>query len=289
MVVKKMRQISVMLQLWFVVTEPLTVKKWPHRLDMRSFSEGSTCLNLWRRSQLCKSHHHMKATWTFGKNLPLRWRMFVSEEQYPVMTRHNWMEWFPTKDETLVNLPQTRKLCSRLWVVNVIWLGKRKRVLRLFLRFHQRWSSEYVIHINWLSRNCPKFLKCCWPLTIVEFHFPARCDQKLLILYSLILKRRVDCWPQFPKNMQRNVYRDPKWRWVSTLEVIGKHWKIDVTEDVWIIGNKMSKEITGISDFEVFDPKILSQRWFLSTNSNSLVAFVYETHGIEHVLHHLAI
>ena len=27
----------------------------------------------------------------------------------------------------------------------------------------------------------------------------------------------------------------------------------------------MSKEITGISDFEVFDPKILSQKWFLST------------------------
>lgn len=37
---------------------------------------------------------------------------------------------------------------------------------------------------------------------------------------------------------------------------------------------KMSKEITGISGFKVFDPKILSQRWFLSTNSNSLVAFV---------------
>lgn len=180
---QKMRQISVMLQLWFVVTEPLTVKKWPHRLDMRSFSEGSTCLNLWRWSQLCKSHHHMKVTWTFRKNPPLRWRMFVSEGQYPVMTRHNWMEWFPTKDETLVNLPQTRKLCSRLWVVNVIWLGKRKRVLRLFLksisaefgRFNQKlvaksqvWSledpkkSSAQVKISVLTTGFPDFVPDSW-------------------------------------------------------------------------------------------------------------------------------
>eukprot|EP00434_Breviolum_minutum_P025447 symbB.v1.2.022486.t1/scaffold1990.1/size93476/5 len=43
---------------------------------------------------------------------------------------------------------------------------------------------------------------------VSEGQYPVmtRCDQKLLILYSLILKRRVDCWPQFPKNMQSNVW-----------------------------------------------------------------------------------
>ena len=37
--------------------------------------------------------------------------------------------------------------------------------------------------------------------------------------------------------MQSNVYRDPKRRWVSTLEVIGLK-KIDVAEDMWIIDKK---------------------------------------------------
>lgn len=98
------------------------------------------------------------------------------------------------------------------------------------------------------------------------------------LLASVPKEHAEECvpWPQ----MAVGEYTRSDWK---TLK------KIDVTEDVWIIGKKMSKEITGISDFEVFDPKILSQKWFLSTNSNSLVAFVYETHGIEHVLHHLAI
>ena len=150
---------------------------------MRSFFEGSTCLI----SEDGRNFVNFIITWKscglFGKTCV--WGGECSSQKGSIQWWQGTTGWndFQQRKKLWWIYPKQKKLCSRLWVGSVIWFGKRKRVLRLFLksisaefgRFNQKlvaksqvWSledpkkSSAQVKISVLTTGFPDFVPDSW-------------------------------------------------------------------------------------------------------------------------------